>query len=459
MLKLQFKTFVFGTALLCSVSLSTQGQVATNLAGNYRSVQFSVPSFIPIWRNPEGVVVNVGSCDYFETSAGQITVATNNSFTFTGEEVVTGNLVYSGQGLLTAQSGTNTLITFQINSGLDVMVSGGANHEGFADLELVLRNPASALPGEFLNTSWNLFMFETPARLVPQMYTNGVVYELKGRDGFSVTRGSMLINVNGIASGSLGGPFTASISYAGDGQVNLAISEGGAPFVLPLYMNAAKDFMVGSMRMLSSEDNFQQLILALRSPGSASLADLQGMWRVISFKTPRAISLVKDPQGDVHDLNGKDDFEASSDCIIAGHDGFFISNTAERARGTFTVDPSGLVQVAVTNTDSVVRTYTFGLNASKNVLAAVWSDSEQDELVLLTKAPAQPGSTQDFALTSTVRTSLVVLEWASGVNRELQSSTNLVDWEPVPGTAGRHSYSAPLASSGSRFYRVVDSAP
>lgn len=448
-------------ALICALFCSNLGhlmaQTATNLAGSSRSLLFSVPSSLPFSRGIDGNVVHIENCDNFEVRAAQVTVSPNGTFTHTGGEGATGILNWAGQGLVTAVAGTNTAITFQINDGLDTLVSAGSYFEGFCDLEFILRSPTNVQPGDFLNTSWNLLKIQTPARLEVQGYTNGTISDLEGRDEFGVGTGTMAIDSTGKVIGNMGGPFSATTSYAGAGQVNLAIDTGEDSFVLPFYLNAAKDLMAGVTRMSSSEENSQEFILAVRPPDAASLGDLQGVWWLSTFKTPQSLSVVKNLQGEFQDIAGKNDFETGRERVIAGHDGFFIAGNGERARGSFSVGAAGTVSVTVTSEETTTKSYTFRLNASKNVLAAVRGDTEVNELAILTKAPANPGAKQEFGLSTSVSSQVIVLEWASGTDRELQSSTNLVDWEAVSGTMGQHSYSVPTPASGGRFFRVVDS--
>jgi hypothetical protein len=457
MLKNQIGRLSIPAALLLFVAVPASAQLATNLAGISRSVLFSMPSSLPISGAPEDAAINIELADNFEVRSGQVTVSSAGMFTHTGEEVSTGELSWAAQGLVSAKSGTNPVVNLHINEALDTLTSASSG-EGFCDLELILRTPTEVQSGEFLNTSWSLLSFSTPARLFSRYYTNGWVYELDGRDEFGITTGTMTIDATGKVTGNMEGPFSATTSYEGNGQVNLSISSGGGSFVLPLFINASKDVMAGTMRQISEEENVQELILGLKAPSSITLADFAGIWRVCSFQSPRALEFVNQPASKWRDIEGMDEFEASTDCIIAGHDGSFVSNSPETTRGTFKVESGGVVAVTVTSRDTVTESYSFRLNASKNVLAAVRSDSDHNELVILTKAPPQPGRAQDFGLRASTSIARVVLEWASGLSRELQSSTNLVDWEVVAGTLGEHVHTLSATALGGRFYRVVERA-
>ncbi|HYG33450.1 MAG TPA: hypothetical protein VEC99_01620, partial [Clostridia bacterium] len=411
-------------------------------------------------KNTNQVVIEIHGRERFEAEPGQVSVQADGSYVSTATEVVSGQLSWTGQGLVTASSGPGSAaVCFGINSALDFLAAAAPSKEGYNDLTFILRAPADLQASDLHNSTWNMLLFETPAELIPQRDTNGYIYELKGRSNFSLQSGSMVIDGKGAITGTMDGPFTASYSYAGNGQVNVTITPtGSSPFMVPFYINAGKDLMIGLMRVLSSEDNFQQVIILVRAPAIATPQDVQGMWKLASFATPNRLVLSKDSQNLLRDVVGKDDFETGSDSVVIGHDGFFVANGGEPTIGTFSFGAGGSVTATVTNLDGGAMSYAFKLNAAKNTMMAVRSDSSRNEMLVLTKAPVVSQPRQDFGMAAVCRSGDIELFWASGVERELQASTNLVDWVPVPGTQGQHGYKAVISSPGNTFYRVAETA-
>lgn len=429
-------------------------QSLTNFAGPARSVLFSTPAELILQKDPSGVVTDIIGCDRFESKPGQVSVQANGSFT--GSDIPgTGQLSWAGPGLINATVPGN-MASFIVNESADFLASVARNAEGWIDVNLILRSPATFRGDDLTNTTWSLLMLDTPAQLQLLRETNGAIFEIEGRNGFGTETGSMQIDANGNISGIATTPFTATAVYAGNGQIDLTINQGGqAPFPLSVYINAGQNLMVGLPRMLSSQDNFQELIFFVRVPAQTTLGDLAGIWRVRSLETPSALFLDKDSQMRLRDVIGKEDFYGGGDSIVVGQDGFFVANGEDPAIGMINLGAGGQVSVTLTNVNGRVMGFGFRLNAAKDAMISAGKDGSLNSLNILTKAPPVPDSRQDFGLIAVPGNGVLDVYWASSSTRELQRSTNTVDWETVAGSAGQHSFKGSMSGTNNVFYRVV----
>jgi hypothetical protein len=321
----------------------------------------------------------------------------------------------------------------------------------------MVRPPGQFAAQDFASSSWNMLSLNSPARMFPNYDANHVLSALGGYDGFSVLGGTMSVDAAGNATGNMGGMFTASFSGYSGGQVMLLISpSGGSRFPMPFAINLAKDVMVGLSRTLTGEDNQQQFLLLTRSPAVTFTSELRGVWRVLSYKVPRQMSLVKDANNVVTDIQGRNDFGTSGETVVVGHDGSFFASGIKPGSGRFALAGAGRISVTGTNLDGAPVRYTFNVNARKDFLAATGQDSTQQELILMTKAADSGSRTKDFGMQVVASPAAVDIYWASGEGRLLESSTDLKTWAAVPGTQGQHRYSSPNTGQAPRFFRVAE---
>ncbi len=428
-------------------------QSLTALAGHWNGINFNVPAQLVLDTNPQGKVISIQGRQDFEVAGNQLEVQATGAFTGTGDgDPFAGSFAVGAQGVVTASVPGQPAISFRVNASHDLLAAA-YSPENTHELLLLLRSPASLAVAD-LAGEWHLQQFQTPAELVQvQQQPSGVVTDVQGVMEFSVFTGTMTINPNGTLSGiAEGEPFTGTLAVTGTGQVTATIDDVEGSFPIVLSVNAGKDLLVGVDDVFNQNENFQELILLVRTPASITPADLAGAWKVNYLYTPSTLTLQRDPQGVVTDIPETRDFEVGQQSLTAGNDRFFTGLLDEPATGVFTIGSQGSVGVTFTNRLGEVSSGSLKLNAAKDTMLAVIQDEGQD-VIVLTKSPAGAGTSQDFGLMFFGNG----VVWAAGANRKLQSSTQLPGgFEDEPGTTGTHEFIPPPGSTGAKFFQVVD---
>ena len=124
------------------------------------------------------------------------------------------------------------------------------------------REPAAVKAADIAG-SWNLVQFQTPAQITEDI-NNG----LQGNSNFSVTNGTMTINVNGTLSGNLGDAFTGTFTVGSAGVIHASIHSGGGIMPITFYLNAGKDTMTEVDSQVDANDNQQEMVIAHRVPAN-----------------------------------------------------------------------------------------------------------------------------------------------------------------------------------------------
>jgi hypothetical protein len=431
-----------------------RAQDLADLAGHWNHVSLSTPSSLVLRRDPQGRLLSVEGGDRFETD--QMTLNVDAEGNFTGP--YSGNLVVTGPGLIQVHIPTQPDLLLTVNKQSDVMVGATLSSDGRQhDLEVVLKAPGLLAVSDLAGT-WKGLRLVTPSVIVPTLDQGFVVgLGIKGR--LAARLGSLSIATNGTVSGTMGDAFSGHLTAGTTGRITLHIDEPPPDpgFDLVVAVNASKDVLATQTR---EENGEQELVLFLRVPPVLSLADIKGLWRSSSVAVPNALTMTLNEQGQAIDIEGAQDFEEMSDLISVGHTGGFLG-WMEPMVGQATLGTSG--QVTVTGTPSEGKPFTqeFWSNAGQNVMAAI-STNENQELTLVVQAPYGPTTE---ALISRLgwrpQSDGLLLYWASDETRQLQHSTNLVDWMSVEGTMGQSDWLACPDTHGERFgyYRVHHPAP
>lgn len=429
-----------------------QAQSLTTLAGHWSGVNFDTPAQLVLDKNAQGQVINVPSRQNFAVVNNQLDIAANGSFSgTTGGNAIAGTAAVGGQGVVTFTLPGQPVISLRANQSQDFLAAADAP-ENSHEMLLLVRSPAVLAVAD-LAGQWNMLQFQTPAELVQVQQPGGLVTDVQGGGSFETFTGTMTVNASGTISGTLGDAFNGTLAVTGPGQLTATVTTTSGTFPLTFHVNAGKNLMLTVNRELTQVDNFQEVIMIVRSPANvATAADLQGPWKINNLATPSGITLVRDNQGVVTDISERNSFEVGQQTLTAGNDRFFTALLDQPATGVFTIGSQGAVDVTLTNRLGHVSAVNFKLNAAKDTLLAI-SSTEGNEIIALTKAPAVPGAAQDHGLL-TFGSGVV---WAAGTGRKLQISTQLPGgWTDLTVTTGQHEFTPTLGPTEAKFFRVTE---
>ena len=429
-------------------------------AGTWRIINFSMPSRLTVQTDMHRIVTGITEAEHFENSTGTLNLQANGSFSGSVPDPISGTIALGGQGELivnaNGQDGPQTL-TFHINRTADFMATCKTEPEGFSDLILGLRSPAT-LQASDLAGRWNATAFNTPYRLVLERNSSNQVINIRGLQSFEVFGGFVNINADGTMSGQMGEPFTGTIDNAANGIVNITVNGGEGAEQHTLFVNASKDVMALLESEYDANNNNQQIMIFQKAPTNNVVADLAAHWRIVTFNAPR-LTQVTDTFGRVTGLGGPTTFEVARQSLVAGYDGFFTAQVGGVATGTFAPTSSGLVTANVQSPGEDPETISFQLNSSQALLSSARNIGDGYDLLLLTKSAPAPGPVRDFGLVSIPDAAGMTLNWAATTNGGLQVSTNLTSWQTISNTVGQHSYTVPAAGPTMNFYRTVEFTP
>jgi hypothetical protein len=194
-----------------------------------------------------------------------LTLNVNGTFSGKLNNSVTGTYTLGTNGLLTLHASSGSEIMFYLNYTKDTMAEVGGmigTNDNYQELVLAERVPAAVTAADVAG-SWNLIQFGTPS----QAFIDGSSI-LQGGSNFGVMAGTMTVNANGTASGTLDQPFTGTYTIASGGiiHVNIVTSDGNT--ALTFILNAGKDTMTEVSNQFNLTDNNQEIVVAHRVPAN-----------------------------------------------------------------------------------------------------------------------------------------------------------------------------------------------
>ncbi len=244
--------------------------------------------------------------------------------------------------------------------------------------------------------NWNFAQFGTPARLT-LMTANTPVFGnnnyLTLRDIFEKTNfTARMVPMTIDGSGNFSGPGNGVITVAGPGLVQ-AVPSGEPPVMFSV--NAAQDLAFAAH--VTSDSGQQELMLMLKAPASLTTADMAGVWKMATLGTPRELQLrwttnYLDPQHPVDgifEIEGRSSFGTGNGTLTVAADGSFsLVFGPDTMNGTATPGASGLLTVVIPMPPNPAMTLLFYVNQSKNVMAAVHTEPNYQEIIVAVKLPA-----------------------------------------------------------------------
>jgi hypothetical protein len=298
--------------------------------------------------------------------------------------------------------------------------------------------------------------FQTPYRLVMDKNLSGQVTQVHGLGHFQTMAGTMTIATNGTFSGNMGGAFTGNVNNVSGGAINITVYDQSSTNSRTLFINAGKDLMAMVEGEFNTNNNYQNLLIFSKAPTNLVTSEAAGQWRVLTYDAPLPTQ-IKNTNGLVVDITGRDGFGAFSHPLIIGSDGYFWVQ-GNQAQGTFSTGANGLINATVQSPDGTML-IPFYVNAGKNIMASATTRSSDIELLIPTRAAAWPGQFQNFALAvgPTATNGAVTIVWAAAPDAALQFSTDFTSWETITNTLGLHTYTD--TNAGPRYYRVKQPAP
>lgn len=463
-----------GVALCWFGTGAAYGQSLSNFSGVWNNVMFSTPARLTLITTTDNrfntnyvTVRDVQERAQFAASVMTLVMDGNGNFT----GLASGTIAVVGPGLIRATPNGDNPVTFNVNAAQDVAF---ATKQGAGspqqDLELLLKAPAS-MTGTELAGTWKMVSFGTPRYFVLHRATNysdparpieGIV-NVEGQQQFDVGGGTMTVAADGSFS-LVFGPDTMSgtATPGASGLLTVTIPMPPNPsMVLSFYVNAGKNVMAA----VHTEQNYQEIIVAVKLPATQAEGESQGLWRVGGFETPRTLTQPTNGLGFVRDILERERFYVSGEQVHIGHTGMFTT-PADRGLGRVSVLSPGAVQVAGTNDAGQTFLSTFWGNASKDFLIGTRAETSQ-EITLIARAPAEslPGGPAEFGLMLAKTNEPPVrvnLYWASAPNRVLQVSTNPVNpasWTDLGETLGGYAHSPSPGSLPRAYYRVRQTGP
>jgi hypothetical protein len=303
----------------------------------------------------------------------------------------------------------------------------------------VVRPPAALATGELAGT-WFLKVLRTPNYVSMRNISTGTNAPYFVMDSNASNFGADTDTVTLLADGSFttaGGAYgTATAGAAGD--ITIALNTGGPVQTFHLQVNASKDVMVGVRQETDSGngDVNNQYLLFVKAPDSVSGSDLADRWNLRSISIPNAITIINTNQGEPN---------TSPAFILGPGAGGFSADTGSiqiRADGTFTGPDSGTGTYVCGSQGAVTiyygsQTMSFNLNAGKNLMTDVHTESSGNGtcyvMDILSRAPRVYTKPVLNVQTSGTTSHLNWLD-VPGVACQPQVSSDLLSWNPVPGS-------------------------
>jgi hypothetical protein len=309
----------------------------------------------------------------FDVQNGNLTINANDTCSGNMGGAFTGTYTIGSDGVITvsitSSDGTSTH-TFCINAGKDTMTSIGSQDNN-QEIVIVQRVPASVSASDIAG-SWNMMKIGTPAQI-----TFDPNNELQGGNEFDVQNGNLTINANGTCSGNMGGAFTGTYTIGSDGVITVSITSSDGTSTHTFCINAGKN----TMTSIGSQDNNQEIVIALRVPASVSASDIAGSWNMMKIGTPAQITC--NPN---NELQGGNEFDVQNGNLTINANGTCSGNMGGAFTGTYTIGSDGVITVSITSSDGT-STHTFCINAGKDTMMSIGSQDNNQEIVIALRVP------------------------------------------------------------------------
>lgn len=460
------------SGILLSIFAFTCGQslalTQADLEGVWRISQLITPdAFLESYYNPETMqteirdisssapfgsfLVDVNEHGKWETRQGSIT--NDASGNFTGSYTGTAKLDASGTGRVNITTDGET-ISFLVTPSGSMMVRAARTGDG-QELIVLTKNPTNATTADAAG-NWQYFSFRTPGRIEKNNPSNRIL-DLYFPGDFEALTGSITVDSSGNLSGNVGGEaISGTTSTTPDGVVSVTVGD-----TEQFFLNSTKDVMCKVDSDTNNDSVGMSLLVKLPSGTGTSLA---GPWRFVDFRVPNrlveAYYVIADGTNRFS-LNDKD--FAKEGEILA--DTFFVSNF-EVGKGSVGISDSGLVSGAATGSFSTPTngetTLTepnetpknFYINASAEFMISVGGDAAgqgDQSMAMVVKVPLESKK----LVIETGEQGLELL-WLGQSDVKLQSTSNLLQWDDVPGTTGQSGFGI---NTNVVFFRLLQNNP
>lgn len=331
----------------------------------------------------------------------------------------------------------------------------------------MLKVPASLTAADMAGV-WKLVSLGTMRELLPRSMTNYLdpqhpvdgVFNVEGRSQFDSGSGTLTVAADGSFSLAFGlDTVTGTATLGANGLVEVPIPMPPGPtLTLSFYVNQGKNVMAA----IHLEQNYQEIIVAVKLPAAQQASEAQGLWRVGGFETPGALTLTTNGLGFVSDIPEKNNFAVHGEKVHIGHTGMFTT-ASDQGVGFVSITSPGGVQIAATNAAGESYSNALWCNSSKDFLISSRAGSSH-EITLVARAPTDvyAGGGAEFGLIlrkTNQPPARVDFYWASTPSRVLQVSTNLVNWTDIPETQGGFSHASQVNTFLRAYYRLRQTTP
>jgi len=439
------------TSLLLPVG-STKAQTAvTDYQGNWKVFQYNTPSrWVEGYYNnltqqvrnsfdqkgfagENEILVDIYYPESQTTGAADIAVASSGNISggFSGTSAISnGRLVTNVD---------DAFQTFFPAPNLGFLV--GVIHDSDTQYMNVLVKKQGIPAGSELAGNWSVVGYSTPAKLQETFYSNNSQSNRIGADDQDFAQqGEQLVDLNYSeapevfsatltfsSGGSVSGDESGSFVINGtSGEISLAISGDNT---YPLMATPNRELLMGVFQ----DELVQDFNVLVKQGSNPTLSEVAGSWRVCVFTAPTQIM----KNGALLDAYLSGDYNARHLAMRISTDG-----SASVGGEAATVSVSG----PSVNLNVDGQTYSLKPTISRDIMAGVFTDGNEQELIILVREPRL-----DVELSSTN----LNITWGGMANALLQSSDNLSSWDDEGTLTPNGTVSKSTSGGTVKFYRVV----
>lgn len=239
--------------------------------------------------------------------------------------------------------------------------------------------------------NWRMVTFFVPKPLTLTKDGSGNVTDIQERNFFGYATGRIILSSGGTLTGDSSengqSPETLNGTFAVTGQGQVTISFPGDPEGdTVLHVNASQDFMVSAQRKGNSLD----WVILLREPSVTPGTEMAGAWTGFNRQIPHNLGLVKDGQGRVTEVDGRDRFRLFSTSLTVNPGGTTFSGNVDGAfTGSVASYSQGVLNLTINPSEGGSFEIPFFINASRTIMATLNNLAEENsyELILFFRKP------------------------------------------------------------------------
>lgn len=380
---------LFAFSIFCTYFQFAEAAPFSRNAGNWRLKEIEIPTAV-IASQPtddftltdtESSISNLGTYD----------AIINDPIV----ELQSGNILLIGpmlQQIGFLPNNQTNLTTFYLSIGGDLLahvISDATSHI----LALAVKEPNAVTLAE-LEGNWVSHFIETPRTVIAGQLSLP----------FDTARESVSVDSSGLANGGAAGSFTTS-----NGNRLQFTSEGETE---TFFANAAKDVLITTNEFTAG----LSLAILTKTPDSLAVADLAGIWQVLSISVPNVTNFLG--------LNANNsDFEGESATLSINA----LGEIANSEQSAVAINQDN----TLTFTDSDNTTTIFSINQSKNFMVSSFFETAQITFQIAVRLKTEPTRSR-ILLADPGNNGAPTLQALDSGALELLRSNDLKQWSLMP---------------------------